>query len=444
MPAPLGWLGIVRLGLVQASLGAVVVLTSSTLNRVMVVELGFAAVVAGSLVGVYHAVQILRPRFGHGSDVTGRRTPWIIGGMAVLTASGVLAAVATAWMAVEPGAGIALAAVAYFLIGVGGGAGGTALLALTAARVAPERRPAAAAILWLMMIAGFVVTAASAGALLDPYSHARLVAVVAVVASTAFVVSVLAVLGLERGATATKAEAATPATPFREALGQIWAERDARRFTIFVFVAMLAYSAQDLILEPFAGLAFAMTPGETTKLASQQYMGVLLGMIAVAALGSRGLAPKGWMRRWTVAGCIASSVALMGLVVAAWWGPGWPLRANVFFLGFANGVFAVAAIGSMMTLAGDGAAGREGVRLGLWGAAQAIASALGAFLGTVMADVVRVVLGSPTTAYGTVFALEAILFLVAARIAFEVTAPREIARRDIDPRDGVVASTTGG
>ena len=41
-----------------------------------------------------------------------------------------------------------------------------------------------------------------------------------------------------------------------EALRQVWGESDARRFTIFVFVSMLAYSAQDLILEPFAGLAF--------------------------------------------------------------------------------------------------------------------------------------------------------------------------------------------
>ena len=35
----LSWFGIVRLGLVQTGLGAVVVLTTSTLNRVMVVEL---------------------------------------------------------------------------------------------------------------------------------------------------------------------------------------------------------------------------------------------------------------------------------------------------------------------------------------------------------------------------------------------------------------------
>ena len=43
-------------------------------------------------------------------------------------------------------------------------------------------------------------------------------------------------------------------------IAEIRADPLARRFTIFVFVSMLAYSAQELILEPFAGLVFHMTP----------------------------------------------------------------------------------------------------------------------------------------------------------------------------------------
>ena len=39
----IGWIGIFRLGLVQTALGAIVVLTTSTLNRVMVVELALPA-----------------------------------------------------------------------------------------------------------------------------------------------------------------------------------------------------------------------------------------------------------------------------------------------------------------------------------------------------------------------------------------------------------------
>src|ERR671917_239471 len=91
-PPPLGWLGILRLGLVQTALGAVVVLTTSAINRVMVVELALPAALPGALVGLHYAVQVLRPRMGHGSDVGGRRAPWVLGGMGGAGARGAGAA----------------------------------------------------------------------------------------------------------------------------------------------------------------------------------------------------------------------------------------------------------------------------------------------------------------------------------------------------------------
>ena len=45
----------------------------------------------------------------------------------------------------------------------------------------------------------------------------------------------------------------------------MWGEPAARQFTIFVFVSMLAYSAQELILEPFAGTVFGLTPGAVDR-----------------------------------------------------------------------------------------------------------------------------------------------------------------------------------
>ena len=68
----------------------------------------------------------------------------------------------------------------------------------------------------------------------------------------------------------------------------------------------------------------------------------------------------------------------------------------------------------MMTLASAGEPGREGLRMGLWGASQAIAFALGGFLGTVAVDVCRIWIDTPAHAYGLVFTFEALLFLAAA------------------------------
>jgi len=421
--ASLSWIGIVRLGLVQTSLGAIIVLLTSTLNRVMVVELLLPATVPGILVGIHYAIQLLRPRWGHGSDVGGRRTPWIIGGMAVLAASAALAAMATALVATNLYAGLALLVVAFLLIGVGVGAAGTSLLALLAERVSQKRKAAAGAIVWIMMIMGFVVTATTAGHFLDPFSLERLVVVTSIVSAIAFGVTVLALYGIE-GSALSRNERRTgdaPKLPFREALKEVWAESQARRFTVFVFISMLAYSAQDLILEPFAGIVFGFTPGETTQLSGLQNAGVLLGMILVGVAGGGfGQGSKVTLTRWAMGGCVISACALATLAVAGMMGPHWPLTPIVFALGFGNGVFAVAAIGSMMSLAGSGTANREGTRVGLWGAAQAIAFAVGGLAGTIAVDLGRWLIGSQAAAYATVFVLEAGLFLVAAYLASQI------------------------
>lgn len=422
MPNPtFGWIAIVRLGLVQTALGAVVVLMTSTINRVMVVELALPAIVPGGLIALHYAVQVLRPRWGYGSDRTGRRTPWIVGGMAALALGGFGAAVATALAETHEAAGLALAVVSFLTVGMGAGAAGTSLLVLLATGVDARRRGAAATVVWVMMIAGFAITAPLAGHFLDPFSGDRLIAVSGTVSLLAFAMAVLALRGVEPAKGSSGGTEAAEKRPFREVLARVWAEPESRRFTIFIFMAMLAYSAQELILEPFAGLVFAMTPGVTTKLAGLQHGGVLAGMLTVAGL-TMGLGGPvlGSLKVWTTLGCLGSALALLAIAAGGLAGADFPLRVPVFALGLFNGIFAVAAIGSMMALAGAGGEAERGTRMGVWGAAQGVAFGAGGFLGTVAVDLARLVTPRVVNAYASVFAAEALLFVLAAALALRI------------------------
>ena len=109
----------------------------------MVVELALPALLPGLLVALHYAVQLTRPRMGYGSDQGQRRTPWIIGGMAVLALGGFGGAVATAWMGTDHASGVVLATVSFALVGLGVSAAGTSLLVLLAKRVAAPQRAAA-------------------------------------------------------------------------------------------------------------------------------------------------------------------------------------------------------------------------------------------------------------------------------------------------------------
>ena len=135
--APLGWLGIVRLGLVQTALGAIVVLTTSTLNRVMVVELALPAMLPGAAG---------RPALRR-ADRCARASA-----TARTSAAGARPGSSAAWRCWRSG-GVARRrwpppgwrpaswpasrsrSLAFLLIGVGVGAAGTSLLVLLAKRV---------------------------------------------------------------------------------------------------------------------------------------------------------------------------------------------------------------------------------------------------------------------------------------------------------------------
>lgn len=421
----LSWFAIFRLGLVQASLGAIVVLTNSTLNRVMVVELALAAIVPGLLVGLHYGVQISRPLWGHRSDIGASRTRWILGGLALLAVSGTAAAATPFLFEVSFTAGLAAAIVAYALIGVGIGAGGTSLLALMAKKTAPERRAPAATITWMLMIAGIVVTSIVTGMNLDPYSHTRLVTVTAITGLVVLLISAIALSGIERQPTPIDHEERKKAGSFRQSVREVWNDPQARLLTVFIFLSMLAYSTQDLVLEPFAGLLFGMSPGETTRLSGVQHGGVFAGMAIVGLAG--GLFSRrrpGLMIAFIVTGCLGSGVALAFLALSAALAPAWPLEANVFVLGLMNGVFAVAAIGTMMVLAGSGKQANEGLRMGVWGAAQAISFGLGGLAGTIVLTLGRWAAADDGTAFAIVFALETVLFLMSAAIALRIGGSR--------------------
>ncbi len=416
----MSWWQLTRLGLVQAAIGAVVVLLTTTINRVIVVELALPATVPGILVALHFGVQLLlRPRLGFDSDRSGRRTPWILGGLAVCAVGGVGVAASIPIMAERTVLGIVLASIASIVLGAGVSAAGTPLLALMSERSRPEQRAGAAAITWILMIVGIIITAATSGALLDPFSYSRLITIAAGIGGVGLVVGIFATLGIERGALPAQAieneSAVTKASKesFRTSFASVWQEPAARIFAGFIFLAMFAYSAQDLILEPFAGLAFGMTPGESTKLSGMHHGGVLAGMVMTALIATR----TGQLRHWAAAGCLASAITYVALAASPAIGDPAYFRVIVGLLGLANGVFAIGAIGSMMSLTGDRTDGRAGLRLGVFGAAQAIAYAAGTMTGAAGVDLARSVMSSPVRGYLVVFSVQAVLFGASALLA---------------------------
>ena len=124
----LGWLGIARLGLVQVALGSIVVLVASTLNRVMIVELGVSAALVSVMVSLPLVLAPFRALIGfrsdrHRSALGWRRVPYIwigtllqFGGLSIMPFALIILSGDSngpAWV------GPAAAALAFLMVGAG-------------------------------------------------------------------------------------------------------------------------------------------------------------------------------------------------------------------------------------------------------------------------------------------------------------------------------------
>ena len=368
----------------------------------------------GFLVGLHYAVQLSRPKWGLISDLENNRTKWIILGMLILGIGANLATLSLVLFHASCLLAMLLSIFAYTLIGLGVGASGTSLLALMAKHTAERRRPAAAMITWLMMIFGIAMTAGIVGMLLVPYSFELLLKIVAGLTVLTMIISFAATWKIENNLDEIR-QTDQEKAPLLEELKSLWEHSKTRNFTIFVFLSMTAYFMQELILEPYAGIVFQYTPSQSTSLSGMQNGGVFVGMLTVGILATA--LKFGTLKSWVQAGCLGSCFMLMSIMLLGQINSSLPLELAVVGLGFFNGMFAVAAIGSMMSLAGSGSKRREGTRMGLWGAAQAIAAGFGGLLGTILVDLLQVAALSPVNAYGMVFSLEASLFALAALLA---------------------------
>ena len=427
----MNWFSIFRLGLVQLCIGSSVVIPLSTLNRLMKVELALPATIAGFLIALHYAVQLTRVNWGHLSDKSQNRSQWIVLGMLILGIGGILASASIPLIESRFSYGIILALLSYSLIGFGVGAAGTPLLALLATYSSKSQKGFAASITFLMMILGLAITGITVGTMLDPYSHQKLLKITSSLAIITIIISFLSLRNLERSLQ-NSSHALTPNTinsdvPIFEGIKKVWMEREARLFTIFIFISMGAFSMQDPILEPFAGEVFGFTVGESTKLDGFHKIGTLIGIISIVlclsklriGFGSLSIVKNerlGSEKLWLITGCLFSALSLfiISLLALTFTEPNL-LNSVVFIFGISNGVFTAGVLGTMLHLASRGSGdNKEGTRMGIWGAAQAYATMIAVFFSTLLVDILGLVMTSLPSVYGIVFLTAASFFIASA------------------------------
>ncbi|MDU6667685.1 MAG: PucC family protein [Bradyrhizobium sp.] len=407
---------LMRLSLFQVSIGISVVLLNGTLNRVMIVELGVPSWLVATMVALPLVFAPLRVLIGFKSDhhrsVLGwRRVPYIW--MGTLLQFGGLAIMPFALLLLSSGdapgqviAGRIGAALAFLLVGAGLHTTQTAGLSL-ATDIAPEHsRPRVVAFLYVMLMFGMMASALTFGGLLAEFSEMRLIQVIQGTAVATIVFNAIALWKMEARGRSTKTVAHVPT--FQQSWESYLRGGQAMRRLVTVGLGTMAFSMEDVLLEPYGGQILHLTVGDTTKLTAALAIGGLSGFGLASRVLSRGFDPF----RMAGYGALVGIPAFLAVIAAA------PLSSALLFglgtllIGFGAGLFGHGTLTATMNLAPQDQAG---LALGAWGAVQASAAGVAIALGGIMRDLVASVAPPNTlgaaTGYVSVYALEIIMLL---------------------------------
>lgn len=407
---------IFRLGMLHMAVAITLVPINSTLNRVMISELGLAATLVAVLVALPYLFSPIQVWIGSYSDrhplLGYRRSPYILLGL-LMCAGGAALAPTAAFMLAAPGgitlSGILVALLAFGAWGMGFNFATVSYLALATDLAGEEHRARTVGVMWFMLITSVIVTAIVAARALRPYADdplgpagvAAIYRVFYTTSALALGLGMLGLLGLERRGAAALA---TERRSFAQMLRVIGANPQARLFFGYLVLLLIALLGQDLLLEPYAADVFGVPINRTTE-----YTGIWGIALLVALLLAGPLTRRIGKLRATVLGGVIATAGLLLIALSGILHIKELLIVALVVFGFGSGLSTATNISLMLDMT---LTGQVGAFIGAWGMADALARLGGTLLSGALRDTIQALSGSPTTAYVTVFLIEALALAV--------------------------------
>jgi BCD family chlorophyll transporter-like MFS transporter len=410
---------LLRLSLFQVSVGMALVLLIGTLNRVMIVELGVPVSLVAIMISLPLIFAPFRALIGfksdtHTSALGWRRVPFIWKG--TMVQFGGLAIMPFALLVLSGGGnssewplwiGDAGAALAFLLVGAGLHTTQTVGLALATDLAPAESQPKVVGLMYVMLLFGMIASALIFGAILADFTPGRLIQVIQGSAVVTMALNVVALWKQEtRHSVRTRINRRQPS--FREAWDNFTESGKAVRRLVAVGLGTMAFSMEDVLLEPYGGQVLHLTVSATTKLTATLAVGGLLGFWLASRVLSRGFDPF----RMATYGALTGIPAFLMVIAAAPAGSALLFGLGTALIGFGAGLFGHGTLTATMQSAPPD---QTGLALGAWGAVQATGAGIAVALGGIIRDLIAATSPNYTpgqaTGYTAVYCLEVILLL---------------------------------
>jgi len=425
-----------RLGLFQAGLGIMSVLTQGVLNRVMIDELKVPALITTGTLAMAQFVAPARVWFGQMSDsksILGHHRTGYVWIGTVLFAIAAFFAVQVVWQlgghlpawTVQTTAWVATLALVFAVYGLAISASGTPFAAMLVDVSDEDNRPKLVGIVWSMLMVGIIIGAIVSSRLLKEIELDTPIEILQVQINRLFFIMpaiviglcLLATVGVEKkysryGTRSILADREDKVT-LGVALRVLTASRQTGIFFTFLLVMTISLFMQDGVLEPYGGRVFGMTIAETTKLNAFWGTGTLIGLSSTGFL----LVPRLGKKNTTKVGCLAVAVCLILVVMAGTTANQALFKGVVVLFGIASGVTTTGALSLMLDLT---AAETAGTFIGAWGLSQALARGLATAAGGAVLNLGEILFSTPLLAYGLVFVTQSVGMIIAVTLLSRV------------------------
>jgi BCD family chlorophyll transporter-like MFS transporter len=409
-----------QLAFIHTAVAITLVPINSTLNRVMIFDLGISKTLFTLLAIFPYLLSPIQVAIGSFSDrhpIFGyRRTPYIFVGL-ILCVLGVAVSPQVAILISKNFTfGIIVGVLAFGMWGMGYNLSAVSYLSLASELSGEKGRGITLAIMFISMVIGLALTGISLSIMAPTFAPQILERAFLIVAASALTLGLLSLIKLEPRSSLASSNARSENYTIKQMASAITENPVAKVFFVYLLLLLSAILGQDVLLEPFGAQAFGMTLAQTSRLVSISSSFTLIAFI-VAAVLERVLYGRVQKKYIAQSGNLGALIGFIIIVISGLSASRTAFYIGITLLGFGTGISTIANLSLMFDLT---VPEKVGLYIGAWGFSNGLSRLIGLLMAGIVADLATKLTGNSLSGYLVVFGLEALMMFFAALMLYRI------------------------
>jgi BCD family chlorophyll transporter-like MFS transporter len=405
-----------QLALFLSAVALSLVPINSTLNRVMIFDLGISKTLFTLLAIFPYLLSPIQVAIGSFSDrhpiVGYRRTPYILAGLILCVLGLAVSPQVAILMSQNLTLGIIAGILAFGAWGMGYNLSAVSYLSLASELSGEKERGKTIATMFTIMVIGLIVTGIGLSRMVPTYIPEVLNRAFLSVAASALTLGLLGLIKLEPRYHSSSSNTKADTYTVKQMTAAITENPVAKIFFVYLLLLLAAILGQDVLLEPFGAQAFGMTLEQTSRIVSIMSSFTLIAFIVAGFLDGR--VKKKYVAQ---SGNLGALIGFVAVVISGLIASKSAFYIGLTFLGLGTGLSTIANLSLMFDLT---VPEKVGLYIGAWGFSNGLSRLIGLLMAGVVADVATKLTDNALSGYLVVFGLEALMLFIAAIMLYRI------------------------